>query len=86
MKLEFSQYTFEKNSQIPTLMTFDPEGAVLFHVDRETDRQTDIHGEANSRFANAPKNWQDTTVSEDSEAAVHHILRKHSHLLALCLV
>ena len=34
-------------------MTIDPEGAGLFHVGRErkTDRRTDIHDEANSRFS-----------------------------------
>jgi hypothetical protein len=41
----------KKNPQISTLMTIDPEGAGLFHVDREADRRTDIHDEASSRFS-----------------------------------
>ena len=40
-------------------MKICPVGAELFHVDGQADRQTDSHGEPNSRFSNfakAPKN------------------------------
>jgi hypothetical protein len=43
MKLKFSLQIF-KNTQIPNFMKIHPEGAVLFHV----DGQTDGHDRANS--------------------------------------
>ena len=44
MKFEFSEQIFEKNSDIK--FNQNPEGAELFHA----DRQTDGNDEANSRF------------------------------------
>ena len=57
MKLEFSLQIFTKYLNIK-LHKIRPIGAELFHADGRTDRQTDRHDEANSRFsnfANAPK-------------------------------
>ena len=43
---------FLKNNQMSNFMKIRPVGAQLLHVDGRTDthRQTDRHGEANSRF------------------------------------
>jgi outer membrane lipoprotein-sorting protein len=53
MKLELSR-TYFLNTQISNFKKNRPVGAVLFHQDRrtegQTDRQTDIYDEANSRF------------------------------------
>jgi hypothetical protein len=47
MKLELSLKIFSKNGQIPNLMTIEPVGAELFHMDEQTDR----HDEANGPFS-----------------------------------
>ena len=41
----------EKYKQISNFMLIRPVTADLFHADGRRDRQTDIHGEANSRFS-----------------------------------
>ena len=41
---------FSKNTQISYLMKMRPVGIELFYADGQTDRQTDRHDEANSRF------------------------------------
>ena len=50
MKLEFSRQILEKNTQIPNLMKIRPVVAELVHLDWRTDRSTDGHDEAISRF------------------------------------
>ena len=50
MKLEFSQHFFKKNIEILNFIKVRPVGAEVFHEDGQTDRRTDRHGEANSRF------------------------------------
>jgi len=51
IKLEFSQHIFEKNPQIPNFIKIRLVEAELFHADRDTDRRTNRHDEANSRFS-----------------------------------
>ena len=51
MKLGFSRHIFEKKAQISSFIKIRPVGAELFHVDGSTDRRTDGHDEANSRFS-----------------------------------
>jgi hypothetical protein len=41
---------FSKNIQISNFTKIRPVGTELLHVDGQTDRQTDRHDEANSRF------------------------------------
>jgi len=40
-----------KNTQILNLVKIRPMGAELFHAEGRTERQTDGHDEANSRFS-----------------------------------
>ena len=47
MKLGFSRHIFEKLSNIKC-HKYRPD---LFHVNIQTDRQTEKHGEANSHFS-----------------------------------
>ena len=42
---------YSKNSQISNFTTIRPVGAEFFHADGQTNRQRDIHDEANSRFS-----------------------------------
>jgi hypothetical protein len=42
---------FLKNTQMLNFMKIRPVGSDLLHVDGRTDRQTDRHDEANSRFS-----------------------------------
>ena len=48
-KLFFNRY--RKNIEISHFVKIRPLGAELFHADRQTDRQTDRHDAANSRFS-----------------------------------
>ena len=50
MKLEFSRQIFEKVS-ISDFIKIRPIGAEFFHEDRQADRRTDVHDEANSRYS-----------------------------------
>jgi len=49
-KREFSRHVFEKYSNIK-FIKIRPVGAELFHADRQTDRQTITHDEADNRFS-----------------------------------
>jgi len=40
VKLEFSRHIFEKYSNMSNFMKSHPVGALFFHADRRTDRQT----------------------------------------------
>jgi len=42
---------FSKNPHISNFVEIHPVGVELFHTDGRTDRQTDRHDEANSRFS-----------------------------------
>jgi hypothetical protein len=42
---------FSKDPQISSLITIQPMGAELFHVDRRTDGRAERHDEANSHFS-----------------------------------
>jgi len=42
---------FSKNTQISNFIYIRPVGTELFRATGQTDRQTDIHEEANSRFS-----------------------------------
>ena len=46
---------FSKNTQISNLMKVRPVGAELFHAEKQADRQTDRHDEADSHFS---KFWE----------------------------
>jgi hypothetical protein len=50
MKMDFSRQTFEKYSNI-NFMHIHLVGSEFFHGDGQTDRQTERHNEANSRFS-----------------------------------
>jgi hypothetical protein len=49
MKPEFSRQIFKK--YVSNFMKMRPVGAELFHADGRTDRLTDRHDAANSRFS-----------------------------------
>ena len=51
INLQFPQHIFEKQSLISGFIKIRPVGAELFHVDRQTDRWSDRHHEANRRFS-----------------------------------
>jgi hypothetical protein len=52
MKFGFSGQNFEEKNETSNLSKIRPVGAELFHADgRRTDRRTDRHDEANSRFS-----------------------------------
>jgi hypothetical protein len=50
VKLQFTEQILYKRAQISSFIKIPPVGAELFHADRETDRQTEGHDNANSRF------------------------------------
>jgi hypothetical protein len=50
MKLELSRQIFEKYLNIRFNENL-PMGAQLFCMDRQTDRQTDLHDKANNSFS-----------------------------------
>jgi hypothetical protein len=59
MEFEFSGRIFEKYPSIKVHKKIRSVGAVLFHADGQTGRQTDITKPTVTfrNFANAPKNW-----------------------------
>ena len=57
-KLEISRQIFEKEAQILNFIKIRPVGAELFHLERRTDRRTDMTKliVAFRNFVNAPNN------------------------------